>query len=233
MDPTCVLTKEFGMGLACGMLASYVCTKTSQKTNLLSSEEKPVEEPSLKEDPTRVLEEDMSMFYGNRSDLSTVQDHAKKIPSEVYGSIVRSIPVFCVDVVIENQQGQVLIVKRGMHPVKDFWWWPGGRMFRGETFFTAAVRKAKQETGLDCQPVRLLGVYNTFFPTSSWDKDVKGTHTVNAVVQMRIPSSQSEVTLDDTSDNHLWIASDPASAKSSNFDRYIVEQLRRMNSTKE
>ena len=224
-----LVTREFGIGLVCGTLATYLCMRKRDAANLLSTREGLTERLSENEDPARVLEDDMSMFYGNRSDLTTVLDHAKRIPSLAYGTIVRSIPIICVDVVIKNNIGQVLIVKRGMHPVKDFWWWPGGRMFRGETFYTAAVRKAKQETNLECVPVRLLGVYNTLFPTSSWDEDVNGTHTVNAVVQMSLPASSSEVKLDDTSENHLWIDCNPDLARSSNFDRYIVEQLQRMH----
>lgn len=52
--------------------------------------------------------------------------------------------------------------------------WPGGRMFRGETFFQAAVRKISDETGSDARchrPVSVVQVWNTFFPDSSWDNE--------------------------------------------------------------
>jgi 8-oxo-dGTP pyrophosphatase MutT (NUDIX family) len=43
---------------------------------------------------------------------------------------------------------------------------PGGRIFKGETFFVAAERKLKEETGLTSSvPTTVLGFYNTLFPT--------------------------------------------------------------------
>jgi 8-oxo-dGTP pyrophosphatase MutT (NUDIX family) len=62
-------------------------------------------------------------------------------------------------------------------------------MFRGETFFDAAVRKITEETGCDhskVKPVSVIQTWNTFFPDSNWDADRKpgceGTQTVNIVV---------------------------------------------------
>lgn len=75
---------------------------------------------------------------------------------------------------------ECLLVERATEPVKGVWWLPGGRLFKGETFFDGAIRKAKEETGLDnVKPIQVLGFYNTFFPTSAWDTDeCKGTQTV-------------------------------------------------------
>ena len=66
-------------------------------------------------------------------------------------------PIPTVDVVIRIGDGIVLI-RRKNPPLG--WALPGGFMDVGETCETAAVREAKEETGLDVQLDRLLGVYS-------------------------------------------------------------------------
>jgi ADP-ribose pyrophosphatase YjhB (NUDIX family) len=61
-----------------------------------------------------------------------------------------------------NGKTECLLVERGSEPVKGAWWLPGGRIHKGETFFDAAFRKVKEETGLHGKPLQVLGVYNTF-----------------------------------------------------------------------
>ena len=184
------------------------------------------EDNKLTPDPVRTLEADHSLFYGGRAALSTVRSEAKLLPKDVYGEVVRRMPVFCVDVVV-RKEGRLLLVHRGMEPVKGYWWWPGGRMLKGETFFAAALRKVQQETGItQCTAVRVLGVYNTFFPTSSWDDETsQGTHTVNACVLVEA-DPRAAVHVDDTSDSHTWIESSAAAAEAAGYDRYVVDQVR-------
>jgi len=61
-----------------------------------------------------------------------------------------------------NGKLECLLVERGSEPVKGVWWLPGGRIYKGETFFDAAIRKVKEETGLIGKPIQVLGFYNTF-----------------------------------------------------------------------
>ncbi|HZQ68220.1 MAG TPA: NUDIX hydrolase [Terriglobales bacterium] len=55
--------------------------------------------------------------------------------------------------------GRVVLVKRGHAPLKGEWSIPGGVLEVGETLREAAVREAKEETGLTVEPADLLGVY--------------------------------------------------------------------------
>jgi 8-oxo-dGTP diphosphatase len=63
----------------------------------------------------------------------------------------------------------VLLVRRGAEPLKDQWSLPGGRLELGETVQQAVVRETREETGLDVEPLRLLGVYDLI------DRDAAGT----------------------------------------------------------
>ena len=218
--------KAYAAGVCSGCIAAFAVGKCLA---LRTGRGRPVEYNSVRQDPQRVLEADDSLFYGNRTELTEVLPEAKMLPEEIYGEIVRRVPVVCVDVVIQRSTGEVLLVRRGMEPVKGYWWWPGGRMLKGETFFSAAKRKAQQETGLECTPQKLLGTYNTVFPTSSWDTlTTQGTQTVNAVVLVSAPPETRDVALDATSDNHRWIAASASAAAKEGHDRYVVEQLKRL-----
>jgi 8-oxo-dGTP diphosphatase len=66
-------------------------------------------------------------------------------------------PVPTVDTIIEVPGGIVLIERR--YPPLG-WALPGGFVEYGETVATAAVREAREETGLDVTLTQLFGVYS-------------------------------------------------------------------------
>ena len=39
-----------------------------------------------------------------------------------------NLPILCVDLIIQNSEGEFLLVKRDNHPIKGYDWVPGGRM---------------------------------------------------------------------------------------------------------
>ena len=64
-----------------------------------------------------------------------------------------------VDAIIPYKGGIVLI-KRRNEPFKDHYALPGGIVEYGEKVEEALVREVKEETGLDVEPYRLVGVYS-------------------------------------------------------------------------
>ncbi|MFZ0773341.1 MAG: NUDIX hydrolase [Candidatus Sulfotelmatobacter sp.] len=61
-------------------------------------------------------------------------------------------------VIIED--ARVVLVKRRHPPLRDEWSIPGGVLEVGERVREAAVREAREETGLTVEPGELLGVYD-------------------------------------------------------------------------
>jgi len=68
-------------------------------------------------------------------------------------------PVLTVDVLIRRNDGYVLI-KRKNEPYRGRWAIPGGLVEYGEKVEQAAMREAKEETGLEVKLIRLVGVYS-------------------------------------------------------------------------
>ena len=182
--------------------------------------------------------EDLSLFYGDKAELTTIHERCKFLESALYANVVRNTVVCCVDIVLVRRNSttgrrECLLVERASEPAKGLWWWPGGRLLKGETFFDAAVRKAQQETGVDAKlvrPVQVLGVWNTFFPTSSWDTDtIQGTQTVNPIVLVEFINEKGmEIKLDKQSENFKWISLDPS--ENQKEDKYVLAALYRLQS---
>ena len=58
------------------------------------------------------------------------------------------------------QEARVLLVKRAHPPIQGQWSIPGGALEIGELVREAAVREAREETGLIVEPGELLGVFD-------------------------------------------------------------------------
>ncbi len=82
-------------------------------------------------------------------------------------------PLLTVDIVIIHKE-KLALVRRKNPPFQDQFALPGGFVELGETVETAAVREAKEETGLDVEIIKLLCVY------SEPSRDPRG-HTVSVV----------------------------------------------------
>ncbi len=61
-------------------------------------------------------------------------------------------------IIIEGDR--VLLVKRAHPPIQGQWSIPGGVLEVGELVREAAIREAREETGLIVEPGELLGVYD-------------------------------------------------------------------------
>ncbi|MGD1148560.1 MAG: NUDIX hydrolase [Thermoanaerobaculaceae bacterium] len=88
-------------------------------------------------------------------------------------------PVLTADAVIVDPSKGVVLIRRARPPYLGSWALPGGFVEVGEQCVDACLREAREETGLDVEPVELLGVY------SAPDRDPRG-HTVSVVYLCRV-----------------------------------------------
>ena len=98
-------------------------------------------------------------------------------------------PKLMVDVVIPSEDGSVLLIRRARDPYEGQWALPGGFVDVGETVEAAAAREAKEETGLDVEVLRLVGVY------SEPDRDPRG-HNVSCAYLARATEGEPSAASD-------------------------------------
>lgn len=76
--------------------------------------------------------------------------------------------IVAADLIIQYPDGKIILIKRKNDPYQGFWALPGGMVEEDETVEEAAVREAKEETGVRIELKRLVGVY------SDPDRDPRG-----------------------------------------------------------
>jgi ADP-ribose pyrophosphatase YjhB (NUDIX family) len=85
---------------------------------------------------------------GRGSMVDKLAERPGLIPSKFYRRIVAAMPIVCVDLMVVDVEGRLLLLRRGDEPVKGHWWFPGGRVHLGETRAESALRKLSEECGL-------------------------------------------------------------------------------------
>jgi 8-oxo-dGTP diphosphatase len=91
----------------------------------------------------------------------------------------------CVGAVIKDDQGRLLLIKRGHDPGAGLWSIPGGRIEPGETDAEALVREMREETGLAVQAGPLLGRVRRPAGAAGQDSPAGAAGQDNSVLDIR------------------------------------------------
>jgi 8-oxo-dGTP diphosphatase len=68
-------------------------------------------------------------------------------------------PVLAAGVLVRDEQGRYCMLRRGHHPGKGKWAFPGGFVNEDEDPVEAALRETREEAGCECELERLVGAY--------------------------------------------------------------------------
>jgi colanic acid biosynthesis protein WcaH len=90
---------------------------------------------------------------------------SKRLELQLFKTIIENTPLISIDLIVTNSEGKALLGQRQNRPAQHFWFVPGGRIFKDESFEEAFKRITKEELGLE---VRLnqsafMGVYEHFY----------------------------------------------------------------------
>ncbi len=124
------------------------------------------------------------------------------IPRALYRKIHQVLPIVTVDLVVKSGP-EFLLVKRKNNPEANVWYFPGGRVFKGERLIETAKRKLKKEIGISGKNWKLLGVHDHFYnPRASYFKGF-ASHVVAVVFEVEV-NRKAGVTLDEQSYDFKW-----------------------------
>jgi len=76
------------------------------------------------------------------------------------GFVLYLDPKVAVGTIITVSDSQLVLVRRAIEPGYGLWVFPGGFVDRGEELTTAAMREAREESGLDVRLDRLVNIYS-------------------------------------------------------------------------
>lgn len=88
----------------------------------------------------------------------------------------------------------VLLLRRAVEPGAGAWDLPAGYLDPGESFEQAAIREAREESGIEVELIELTGVYHS-----------PPANAVTAVFRARPTEASASVSLDFESSDHAWV----------------------------
>ncbi len=120
------------------------------------------------------------------------------IPLEQYKQALDTLPILCVDLLLQNKEGEYLLVYRNNEPLKGEWWVPGGRIHKTESVMVSARRKCQEELGLGISSFEVVGFLEEFFEDAPFGVQ-SGFHAVSIVLHAVIDTNK--IKLDQQSEN--------------------------------
>ena len=128
------------------------------------------------------------------------------IPQELYHQILTHVPIACVDVAIVSH-GAVLLVRRKDPPAQGQLWVPGGRVLKNEMMRDTAIRKAREEVGIECHVGPIIHTAETIFPDGPSGIPV---HSINSCFFMYPTDKNFSMKLDHHQMDYQWVDFIPA-----------------------
>lgn len=123
------------------------------------------------------------------------------IPQNLYEEILKVLPIPAVDLIVENEQGKLLLVRRANEPAKGQWWFPGGRVHFMETRLQAVNRKLQEECGLKAEKVTEVDTFDVIVERS--DAASVKLHGITTLFHVQV-GSQVDFVLDEQNSEADW-----------------------------
>ena len=92
--------------------------------------------------------------------LNTTEPKRLVCTSQSCGFVFYLDPKIAVGTVIRTDDQRIVLVRRAIEPGYGKWVFPGGYVDRGEEIRLAAIREAREESGLDVRLDRLINIYS-------------------------------------------------------------------------
>lgn len=101
----------------------------------------------------------MKLIYCSYCAGKLVEKSAKLHICTKCGKHLYTNPSPCNAVILENKQGEILLVKRKLAPFKGYWDLPGGFVDFGENLEKSLKREIKEELGVDIKDPKYFNSY--------------------------------------------------------------------------
>ena len=122
------------------------------------------------------------------------------VSEKLYSRILRVMPIPCVDLLVVNEAGGVLLLLRRNEPAAGQWWFPGGRVLFGELRSDAAKRKLEEECGLSSTQFQEIGTFDILLDSGPNQR----SHAITTLFKVKVTSAHN-IRLDSQSSEACWL----------------------------
>lgn len=104
-----------------------------------------------------------------------------------FATVVRATPLISIDLVVENENGEILLGRRNNRPAQGYWFVPGGRVQKNETLAVAFARLTQAELGqrFTLDQGQFHGVWQHFYD-DNFSGTAFSTHYVVLSFRLRV-----------------------------------------------
>ncbi|WP_199479663.1 GDP-mannose mannosyl hydrolase [Vibrio harveyi] len=122
-----------------------------------------------------------------------------------FSRIIEHAPLVSIDLIVEDECGQVLLGERLNRPAQGFWFVPGGRILKGEMLEDAFVRLTQEELGQEFELVqaKLLGPYTHIYDDNVFSNEFT-THYVAIAYKLTVIRSELNLPLNIQHSRYQW-----------------------------
>lgn len=126
-----------------------------------------------------------------------------------FSQVIESTPLVSIDLVIEDENGQVLLGKRLNRPAQGFWFVPGGRILKDEKLDDAFARLTLEELGHECKlsQATLLGPYTHLYDDYVFGNEFS-THYVAIAYKLTVTRTELNLPRDIQHSQYRWCDKD-------------------------
>lgn len=117
----------------------------------------------------------------------------------------KKFPKIVIGAIIYDDEGKIFLAKS--HKWPDRWVVPGGHLDWGETLIDSVKREVKEETGLDVEDIKAVGIQESIFSQESHDPK----HMIFLDYSCR--AVNKDVKLNDELQEYIWIKPEDALEK--------------------
>lgn len=122
-----------------------------------------------------------------------------------FSQIIEYTPLVSIDLVIEDESGQVLLGERLNRPAQGFWFVPGGRILKDEKLEDAFARLTIEELGHEFKlsQATLLGPYTHLYGDNVFGNDFT-THYVAIAYKLVVIRSELDLPMNEQHSSYHW-----------------------------